>query len=150
MHPQLFEWLQLLDMNVWVIVILMIVVACINMTTALLILIVERSNMIGIIKTIGASHAQVRNIFLYVSFYLITYGIIMGNVIGIGLCFLQSRFSIVKLDQSAYYLSEVPILLEWQDIMWLNVGTLCVCLLTMLIPTMVISKINPVKVLKFD
>lgn len=150
MHPQLFEWLQLLDMNVWVIVILMIVVACINMTTALLILIVERSNMIGIIKTIGANNHQIRNIFLYISIYLITYGVIIGNVMGIGICWLQSKYSIIKLDQTAYYLSEVPILLEWKDIVILNMGTLLVCIVTMLIPTMVISKINPVKVLKFD
>ncbi len=150
LYPQMFDWLGLLDLNVWVIIVLMVVVACINMITALLILIIERSNMIGMLKAIGARNQTIGSIFIYMASYLIVSGMIIGNLIGIGLCLTQSYFGWFKLSQEAYYLSEVPIRLEWLDILFINLGSFIICFLVLLLPARFVSRITPVKSIRFE
>lgn len=149
-HPQLFDWLNLLDLNVVIIIILMIVVACINMSTALLILIVERSNMIGVMKALGTRNLTVAKLFLYMATYLMIGGMVIGNIVGVGLCVLQQKFSLFKLNQEAYYLSEVPIQFTLNDILLINVGAFIVCILVMIIPSRFVLRITPVKAIRFE
>ncbi len=148
--PEIFNWLEMIDINPRIIITLMIIVAVINMSSALLILILERVNMIGILKAIGASDWSVRKIFLHNAFYLISRGLLIGNVVGIGLCLLQDYFGLVKLDPVNYYVSEVPVLMQWQHILLLNVGTLTICLLVLIVPSYLINRISPVKAIRFD
>ncbi|HMK07352.1 MAG TPA: FtsX-like permease family protein [Flavobacterium sp.] len=146
----IFEWLQLFDFNIIVILVVMIAVATINMVVALLVLILERTQMIGILKAIGASNWMVRKIFLYNAFYLIVRGLFWGNLIGIGLILLQQYFGIIKLNPENYYVNEAPVYLNWMYIAALNIGTVLVCLLVLLIPSYIITKISPVKAIRFE
>ncbi len=146
----IFGWLDMLDMNVKIILILTIFVAVINMSSALLVIILERTNMIGILKAMGASNWTIRKIFLYNAAYLILKGIFWGNVIGIGLCLLQQQFGLMKLPTETYYISEVPINLNLWYILLLNIGTLLLCTLAMIIPSYIITRISPVKAIKFN
>lgn len=148
LYPQLFEWLALLDLNVWVIIILMLLVACINMTTALLILIIDRSTMIGILKTIGTNNAVLRNIFINLGARLMAKGLLYGNLIGIAICLVQQYFGILSLDPEAYYLDKVPMQLLVQDVLLLNVGSVIVCVIVLLLPASAVSRISPIKVLQ--
>ena len=150
LYPQIFDWLDLLDMNVYIILILMIAVASINMISTLLILILERTNMVGILKALGAGNKLIRNIFLHNAAYLIGKGLLWGNAIGIGLCLIQQKFSIVKLPEESYYINAVPIHLNGWYILWLNLGTLLICLLMQSIPAYIIARISPVKAIRFD
>lgn len=149
-HPQIFDWLNLQNMNVWIILILIFLVAGFNMVSSLLILILERTNMIGILKALGTKNWSIRKIFLYQSAFLIGNGLFWGNVIGIGLCFLQYKFGIVKLDQSSYYLTEVPINLNIITILTLNFASLFLTLIMLLVPSHLISRISPVKAIRFN
>lgn len=148
LYPQLFEWLALLDLNVWVIIILMLMVACINMTTALLILIVDRSTMIGVLKTIGSNNTVLRNIFINLGARLMLKGLVYGNVIGIAVCLVQQYFGIISLDPEAYYLDKVPMQLLAQDVFLLNAGSILICVFVLLLPASAVSKISPIKVLQ--
>lgn len=149
-YPQIFDWLNLQDMNVLVILALMLVVACVNMISGLLILILERTNTIGLLKTFGYSNWQVQKIFVLQSFFLIIKGMIWGNVIGIGLCLLQKYFGIVPLDEASYYMSQVPINLQFWHVAILNIGTIVITLAVMLLPTLLTSKISPATTIKFN
>ena len=146
----IFEWLQLFDFNIIVILIVMIAVATINMVVALLVLILERTQMIGILKALGANNWTIRKVFLYNAFYLMTRGLFWGNVIGIGLLLIQKYFGIIKLNPENYYVSEAPVYLNWMYIVALNIGTIAICLLVLLIPSYIITKISPVKAIRFD
>lgn len=146
----IFEWLKLFDFNIVVILIIMIVVATINMVVALLVLILERTQMIGILKAIGANNWLVRKIFLYNAGYLILCGLFLGNLIGIGVLFIQKYFGIIKLNPENYYVTEAPVAIDIPYIVALNVGTVLVCLLVLLIPSYIITKISPVKAIRFD
>lgn len=148
--PSIFEWLNLQDINEQIILILMVVVAIINMITVLLILILERSRMIGVLKSLGMSNWQVRKIFLYNAGYIVLYGLIWGNVLGIGLAWLQQSTGFIKLDEANYYLSTAPISLNIATIMILNIGVLIFTLLFLIIPTSLVSRITPIKVLRFE
>ena len=150
LDPQMFDWLSLQDMNKIIILTLMIVVAAINMISTLLILILERTNMIGILKALGAKNASIRKIFLYTSANLIGKGLLWGNIIAISLCLIQQKFGILKLPQDSYYLSTVPIHLSFISILLLNIGTLIVCFLMLIIPSYIITKISPVKAIRFS
>ena len=150
LNPQIFAWLDLLDLNVWVILILMIGVAGFTMISGLLIIILERTNMIGILKALGENNTSIRKIFLYISFFLIGKGMKWGNVIGIVLCLVQSYFRVVKLDPSVYYLDAVPIDLTVFSIVLLNIGTLAAAMLMMLGPSYLITKIHPAKSIRFE
>lgn len=146
----IFVWLDKLDINGIIIIVLMVIVAVINMITALLILILERTNMVGMVKSLGMSNVNVRRIFLYISLKLLARGLIWGNILGIGMCLLQYYFGWVKLDSSTYYVDKVAIDLNWMFYLLLNVGTAGVCLLMLLLPTLIITKITPIKTLRFD
>lgn len=150
LFPQMFDWLNLLDLNVWVIIILMIIVACINMATALLILIVERSNMIGLLKAMGANNQSISRIFVYMASYLIFWGMIIGNIVGLVLCLSQQYSGWFKLSQEAYYLSEVPILLEFTDVIFINMGSFVICYIVLLLPATFVSKVTPIKAIRFQ
>ncbi|MEW5676991.1 FtsX-like permease family protein [Flavobacterium enshiense] len=146
----IFEWLKLFDFNILVILIIMVVVATINMVVALLVLILERTQMIGILKAIGANNWVIRKIFLYNASYLIFRGLFWGNLIGIGLLLVQKYFGIVKLNPENYYVTEAPVALNLFHILVLNLGTVLVCLLVLIIPSYIITKISPVKAIRFD
>ncbi|HEX7413392.1 MAG TPA: FtsX-like permease family protein, partial [Bacteroidia bacterium] len=148
-YPTLFSWLSLLDSNAFIIISLMIAVAVINMISALLILILERSNTIGLLKAIGADNGLVQKLFLYQSFRMLLKGLLIGNFVGIVFCLLQQYFKFIKLPPESYYVSFVPVELHINQILWLNLLTIGSCLLMMLLPVLVISKVTPVKSLRF-
>ncbi len=147
--PEIFDWLDLQDINEVVILTLMIIVAIINMMTALLILILERTNMIGILKALGGTNWAIRKMFLYYAAYIVLMGLFWGNLLGLLLCFLQDRFGIVQLDEANYYLSTAPIAIDWWVILLLNLGTLLVTLLFLIIPSYLITRISPVRSIRF-
>ena len=147
--PQIFDWLNLQDINVRVILILMLIVGGVNMITALLILILERTKMIGILKALGANNWMVRKLFLYSALHLIFNGLFFGNCIALGFAFLQKKFSIISLDPSIYYMNTVPINFDITAIILLNIGTVIVCYLILIIPSMIITKITPIKAIRF-
>ena len=149
-NPAIFSWLEMIDVNVIVVLVLMVIVAGINMISALLILILERTNMIGILKAMGASNGSVQKIFLYNSVYLIGKGLLWGNIFGIAIALLQQHFGIFKLDEKIYYISQIPIHLNLMDVLLLNAGTLICCLLMLIIPSFIVSKITPVKAIRFS
>ena len=149
MKPNIFDWLELQTINERVILILMVIVAVINMITALLILILERTNMIGILKSIGANNWLIRKVFLHNAAYILIIGLIWGNFIGLGLGVIQDRFGVITLPEKTYYVSVAPIDIEISMIILLNVGTLVVTLLAMLLPSYLITKISPIKAIRF-
>jgi lipoprotein-releasing system permease protein len=147
----IFEWLQLFDFNIQLIIIIMIIVSTINMVVALLVLILERTQMIGILKSIGANNWAVRKIFLYNSAYLISKGLFWGNLIGISILLLQKKFEIVSFpNPEQYYSRIIPVDINITYIILLNIGTIAVCLIILLIPSYIITKISPVKAIHFD
>ncbi len=150
LQPQIFDWLGFLDMNAIIIIVLMLVVACINMITALLILIVERRNMIGLLKAFGAPSRLISSSFVYMVSYLVLIGLFWGNLVGLGLCYSQLKWGWIKLSQDAYYLSEVPINFNITEILLLNAGVFVVCYLIFLLPAAFVSKITPVKAIRFE
>ena len=149
-QPMIFDWLDLLDMNIAIIIILILLVAGFNMISGLLILILERTNMIGILKAIGARDWTLRKIFLYLSTEIAIRGLILGNIFGIGICWIQSRFNIVSLDPASYFLETVPIYLNPLHLILLNIGTIVAIFLLMLGPSYLASRISPIKTINFD
>ncbi len=149
-NPQIFGWLDLLDMNVWVILGLMLAVAGFNMISGLLILILERTNMIGILKSVGATNWSVRKVFIYHSVFLIGKGMLWGNIIGLGLCAIQYFTGIIPLDAESYYVPYVPIVFNWIYFLLLNLGTFVASLLMMVIPSYLITKINPANIIRYE
>ena len=146
----IFVWLGFLDINVIIILSLMIIIGIINMGSALLVLILIRSNFIGMMKSMGATNWKIRKIFLIQAGFLIGRGMLIGNVVGLGICFAQSQFGIIPLNPEVYYLSQVPIELNVWHWLILNIATLFVCLISLILPSIVITRINPVKAIKFD
>ncbi len=145
----IFNWLNMLDMNDNIIFVLMVIVAVINMISALLISILERSPMIGMLKALGMRNTKIRTVFLYNSLYLIGYGLILGNVIALLLYFFQTTTHFFKLDPSIYYVSFVPMEISWLTVLWLNVVLVGIALITLFIPSMLISRISPIKTIQF-
>ncbi|MBN8702875.1 MAG: ABC transporter permease [Bacteroidetes bacterium] len=149
-NPTIFSWLDLQDMNAIIVIALMIIVASINMIATLLILILEQTNLIGILKAIGAKNFTIRKIFLYHALYILFVGILAGNILGIGLCFLQQKFEFLTLAKETYYLSVVPINIDFVSIGLLNLLIVICCILFLIIPSYIISKISPIKSIKFE
>lgn len=147
--PNIFTWLGLLDVNTKVILILMLIVGVINMVTALLIMILERTNMIGMLKAFGASNWSIMKVFLFNAAYLIGIGLLLGNILGLGLGFFQQATHIFKLNQSSYFLAYAPIEFHFIDVLLLNVITAVVCLLVLIIPSLLISKVSPLRAIRF-
>jgi len=149
-YPQIFNWLDLLDMNVIVILSLLILVASITMVSTLLIIIIERTNMVGVLKTLGFRNRSVRKIFLYKASYIIFRGMLWGNIIGLLFYIVQSKFQILRLDPENYYVDYVPVMLNVYHILALNAGTFGVCFLMLIIPSYYITRIVPSKALRYE
>jgi lipoprotein-releasing system permease protein len=147
---QVFEWLNLLSRQVNILLGIILIVVCVNMISIVLILVMERTQMIGMLKALGGNDRFIRSIFIFNGMNLIAKGLILGNIIGLGLCYLQYQFKIVKLNAHDYYMSFVPIGWHWDIILILNILTFCVVTLVLLLPTMVIARINPIKTIRFD
>lgn len=146
----IFEWIDLFDFNVVLIIGIMILVASINMITALLVLILERTQMIGILKALGSTNWSIRKIFLFNAAYIICIGLFFGNIIGLGLLALQKYGKFITLDPKTYYVTEAPVYINITTIVLLNLGTLLLCLIMLLIPSYLVSKLAPVKAIRFD
>jgi lipoprotein-releasing system permease protein len=149
MYPQIFDWLALLDMNVYVILLLMVVVAGINMITTLLIAVLEKTRLIGVLKSLGAANRMVRRVFLYHAAFLIGRGLLAGNLLGIGLGLLQQHLGIIRLDPQSYYVNQAPVNLEPLHLVLLNVGTFTICMLMLVVPSYIVTRISPVKAVEF-
>ncbi|MEW4925651.1 FtsX-like permease family protein [Algibacter sp. 2305UL17-15] len=146
----IIEWIKIFDKNIYGIIGIMILVAGINMITALLVLILERTQMIGILKALGSSNWSIRKLFLYNASYLILLGLFWGNIIGLSLLFAQKRFKIFEMNPDVYYVTEAPVYISLGYIVGLNIGTLALCLLMLLVPSYIITKISPVKAIRFE
>ncbi len=149
-YSDIFGWLELQDMNVIIIISLMVLLSGVNMSSALLILILDRTAMIGILKSMGATNWSIRKLFLYISAYLITIGLFWGNLIGIGLAFLQKNYRFVLLNEDTYYIPYVPIDIGWAEIIYLNLFTLLLCMAILLLPSYIITRLKVVETLKFE
>jgi len=149
-YPQIFDWLNFQDINVIIIILLMLIVAGFNMISGLLILILEKTNMIGVLKSLGAEDLTIRRVFLYQAAYLIGKGLFWGNFIGIGLAYFQLKTGLITLDPTSYYIKTVPVNLELFHILLLNAGTMAAIILMLLVPSQLISRITPVKAIKYD
>jgi len=147
---QVFEWLNLLSRQVKILLGIILIVVCVNMISIVLILVMERTQMIGMLKALGGNDQFIRSIFIFNGISLIVKGLALGNIIGLGLCFLQDQFKIVKLNPHDYYMSFVPIGWHWDIVLVLNIVTFGVVTLVLLLPTMVIARINPIKTIRFD
>ncbi len=150
LNPQIFAWLSLLDLNVWVILFLMIGVAGFTMISGLLIIIIERTNMIGVLKALGANNYTIRKVFLWFSVFLIGKGMVWGNIIGLALCFAQSHFGLFKLDPVTYYVDTVPVSMNVWLFVAINVGTLLISVLMLLGPSFLITRINPATSMRYE
>jgi len=148
--PEIFDWLSVLNVNVVVILVLMVVVAGFSMISGLLIIILERANMIGILKSLGQNNTSIRKVFLWLSSFLIGNALIPGNILAISLCLIQRNFGIVKLNPEVYYLTKVPIDISIPAILLINLGTLLVTLLMLIGPSYLIAGISPAKTIRFE
>ena len=149
-YPQIFDWLRLQDFNVLIILILMLIVGGVNMITSLLIIILEKSRFIGILKAIGATNWNIRNVFIYNSLYIIFNGLLWGNLIALTFSICQNYFDLISLDENIYFMSFVPVKIELMSLFLINIGTIIICYLILVIPSVVISKISPAKSIKFE
>ncbi|MFB6257860.1 MAG: FtsX-like permease family protein, partial [Flavobacteriales bacterium] len=149
-NKEIFSWLEMLDINVLIVIVLMIGVAAINMTSALLVLILERTRSIGILKAMGATDRSVGTIFLYHAAYLIGIGMIGGDILGIGLGYLQEATGLITLSEENYYVSEVPVLFRFWHLLSLNIGTFLLCCLVLILPSWFVTRIRPVRVIRFE
>jgi len=150
LYPQIFDWLDLQDINVLIILVLMVLVSGITMISTLLILILERTNMIGILKALGMQNTGIRRVFLINAAYIIGQGLFWGNLVGATLCIIQQKYGIITLPQESYYVSVVPVNLDLENILFLNAGTVVVCLAMLLVPSFVTSRISPVRAIRFS
>ena len=150
LKPEIFEWLDVLDTNVVVILVLMFLVAGFSMISGLLIIILERTNMIGILKALGQDNTSIRKIFLYISVFLIAKGLFWGNLIALSLCFIQKHFGILKLNPDVYYLTKVPVDISGLSILFINLGTLFVTLVILIGPSYLVANISPAKTIRFE
>ena len=148
-YPNIFDWLNIQDVNRDVIFIVMSIIAMINLVTCLLILVLERTRMVGILKAIGSSNWTIQKVFLYHASYITLIGVGSGLLIGVGLCLLQLQTGIIKLDETAYYVSEAPVFIIWWQVLAICLATIIVCFLSLIIPTLIVRSIQPVKAIQF-
>jgi lipoprotein-releasing system permease protein len=147
---QVFEWLELLSRQVNILLGIILTVVCVNMISIVLILVMERTQMIGMLKALGASNGFIRSVFVYNGVNLILKGLLLGNLLGLGLCFIQYKFKLIELNPQDYYMSFVPISWHWEIVLLLNLITLALVTLILLLPTMAIARITPIKAIRFD
>jgi lipoprotein-releasing system permease protein len=150
MYPNIFTWLELLDINVWIILALMVCVAGFTMISGLLIIILERTQMIGILKALGTRNKTIRHTFLWFSVFIIGQGMLWGNLLGIGLVLLQQHTGLITLDPQVYYVSEAPMELNLPLIILLNIVTLLVCVFVLIAPSYLVSHIHPAKSMRYE
>jgi len=150
MYPNIFSWLDLLDLNVWIILGLMVAVAGFTMISGLLIIILERTNMIGLLKALGMRNGGIRRTFIWLAVFIVCKGLLIGNILAFALMYLQKFTNIVKLDASVYLVSEVPLEINLPAIILLNVCTLFICSLILILPSMLVSHISPAKVMRYE
>ena len=150
LYPQIFDWLDLLDVNVWVILILMVAVAGFTMISGLLIIILERTNFIGVMKALGATNRSMRHVFLYFAAFIVGRGLLWGNVLGIGLVVLQYYFNMVHLDPATYYVDAVPVLFNAGYIVAINAATAFISVFVLILPSLLVSRIHPAKSIRFE
>lgn len=149
-YPQIFQWLELQNVNVFIIILLILAISGVSMISTLLIIILNRTRMIGLLKALGANDRLIRDVFIRLSIPIILKGMLIGNVIGIGLGILQDQFGFIKLSEASYYVSKVPVNISVTDLLLLNLGTFAVCFLMLLGPSLIIAKVSPSKTLRFD
>ena len=149
-YINVFEWLNLLSRQVNILLGIILIVVCVNIISIVLILVMERTQMIGMLKALGGSNRLIRSIFIYNGISLISKGLVLGNILGLGLCYIQYQFRFIKLNPHDYYMSFVPIAWHWEIVAILNILTFLVVTLVLLLPTMVIAQINPIKAIRFD
>lgn len=149
-NPGIFEWLDMHDTTAWIIIALMIVVAVINMISALIILIIEKINLIGLLKALGMKTKKIISVFLYQAAIIISKGLLIGNILGIGLAFFQYKTHFFELDQSTYYMPFIPIKFEWTYLLLLNLGTFATCIIFMLLPCLIIARTSPIRSIRFN
>ena len=150
MNPQIFSWLDLMNLNVWLILGLMIAVAIVTMVSGLLIIILERTKMIGVLKALGAKNKQVRHVFLWFATFILAKGVLWGNAIGLGIIALQRYTGLVRLNPQTYYISTVPVEVDWLIVLALNAATLSVCVLALIVPSFLVSHIHPAKSMHYE
>jgi len=149
-NPSIFNWLELQSVNEKVIFTLMIIVAVINMITTLLILIMERTNMIGVLKALGANNWTIRKLFLYNAAFIVGFGLLFGNFFGLGLCFFQHQFGFIELSEESYFIKTAPVYINWGIVLLINLATMLICIFSLLLPSYLITKITPVKAIRFS
>lgn len=149
-YANIFDWVKLFDFNILVIIIIMVLVATINMVVALLVLILERTQMVGMLKALGATNWSIRKIFLYNAAHIIGRGLLYGNIISISLLLIQKYFGVIKLPPESYYVTEAPVTLDIMSILLINIGTIATCLVLLILPSYIITRISPAKAVKFD
>ncbi len=150
LYPQIFDWIKLFDLNIAIILIIMIMVASINMISSLLIIILERTKMIGLLKAIGAASISIKKIFLYHAFYLLQKGLIIGNGIGLSLIALQHFLAPIELDPAHYYVKKLPVALSIENWLSINLMSVFICMVLLIIPALIIQKIEPVKAIRYE
>jgi len=145
-----FEWLNLLSRQVNILLVIILGVVCLNMVSIVLILVMERTQMIGMLKALGSGNRLIRSVFIYQGINLIVKGLFWGNLVGLGFCFIQDKYKLIGLNPHDYYMSFVPISWHWEVVVFLNVLILLIVTVVLLLPTMIISKISPIKAIRFD
>lgn len=149
-YLQVFEWLDLLDRQVGILLVIILFVICVNMISIILILVMERTQMIGMLKALGAANGLIRSIFIYNGISLILKGLLLGNLLGIGFCYLQDKFKLIKLNPEDYYMSFVPVSWHWDVVLVLNLLTFLVVTVVLLLPTAIVARVTPIKAIRFD
>jgi lipoprotein-releasing system permease protein len=150
LYPTLFDWLELQKMNELIIILLMTIVAIVNLITMLLILILERSRFVGIMKALGARTSFISKLFIIQSAYVVAFGVLLGNIFGITICLLQRYFQFIRLDEETYFVSYAPIYFDWFYIATISISVFVIAVVTLVIPTIIISNIKPSRVLRFS
>jgi len=148
-YPNIFDWLNLQDQTVAIVINIMIVVALLNLITCLIILVLERTRMVGILKALGAANPVIQRIFLFHGAFITIAGILGGNLIALGICWLQTRYGFIRLPEEMYYISKAEVILEWWQVLAVDLGTFIICFLVLTIPTMIIRRVQPVKAIQF-
>ena len=149
-YIQIFDWLGLFDLNVLIIIIIMLIVASINMTSGLLILVLEKTQMIGILKSLGTENLSVKKIFLYISGFITLRGLLWGNIAGIVLCYIQYKYALLKLDPTAYMLNSVPVNFNFFYLFLINICAFAAILIVLMIPSSIIARITPAETIKYE
>ena len=148
-HPNIFDWLALQDKTIIIVLVIMIGIALLNLITCLLILVLERTRMVGVLKAIGARDFTVQKVFLYHGIIITVIGLFLGNILGLAVCWLQQRYGFIKLPEDAYYISQAAVNIVWWQIILVDIGTLLICFVILTIPTIIVKKIQPVKAIQF-